>query len=372
MPTVLSTLLTLPPATRTLTLTLVSLSTLYLLLRLSLPTHDLRTILGASGDAATAFPWLVLVPGKVVGRPWTLLTGGFVETNAIEFFFSLLTLPLAGRYLERVWGTQELLKFVAVVVVVSNLIACVVNAVEATVLGDSQLFLYGMPYHGLSALQVGFLVAFTQLIPEHQVQVLGGVVKMRVKSLPMLYVTFSNVACLVGYQSPWILIQFGWLVSWFYLRFVKYSESGDFRGDRSETFAFASWFPPLVQPYVTRLTTLVFGLAVRFRILQPWTDIESGLGSSQNGGAGGGGYQQVPGGQRAEAERRRQLALEALDRRMASTPTPASAPPAPSSSSNINSTVPAPVAAAVPTPGSPNQTRTATVASVEGRVVQQE
>jgi hypothetical protein len=28
-----------------------------------------------------------------------------------------------------------------------------------------------MSYHGLSALQVGFLVAFTQLIPEHQVQV---------------------------------------------------------------------------------------------------------------------------------------------------------------------------------------------------------
>lgn len=38
-----------------------------------------------------------------------------------------------------------------------------------------------MPYHGLSALQVGFLVAFTQLIPEHQVQFLGGILKGRVK-----------------------------------------------------------------------------------------------------------------------------------------------------------------------------------------------
>ena len=35
----------------------------------------------------------------------------------------------------------------------------------------------------------------------------------------MLYVTISNIACLVGYQSPYILIQFGWLASWFYLRF---------------------------------------------------------------------------------------------------------------------------------------------------------
>lgn len=64
-----------------------------------------------------------------------------------------------------------------------------------------------MSYHGLSALQVGFLVAFTQLIPEHQVQVFGGLFHMRVKSLPMLYVTFSNIVCVLGYQSPYILVR---------------------------------------------------------------------------------------------------------------------------------------------------------------------
>lgn len=63
----------------------------------------------------------------------------------------------------------------------------------------------------------------------------------------MLYVTVSNVACLLGYQSPYILIQFGWLVSWFYLRFIKLNEGGEFRGDRSETFAFSAWFPPFAQ-----------------------------------------------------------------------------------------------------------------------------
>lgn len=66
----------------------------------------------------------------------------------------------------------------------------------------------------------------------------------------MLYVTFSNIACLLGYQNT-ILIQFGWIVSWFYLRFIKLNEGGEFRGDRSETFAFASWFPPFAQ-YVRR------------------------------------------------------------------------------------------------------------------------
>ena len=37
-----------------------------------------------------------------------------------------------------------------------------------------------MQYHGQMAVQVGILVAFTQLIPEHQVQVFG-VFRARVK-----------------------------------------------------------------------------------------------------------------------------------------------------------------------------------------------
>jgi hypothetical protein len=43
-----------------------------------------------------------------------------------------------------------------------------------------------MHYHGQMALQVALLVAFTQLIPEHQVQIFG-ILKARVKVLDTLY-----------------------------------------------------------------------------------------------------------------------------------------------------------------------------------------
>lgn len=46
---------------------------------------------------------------------------------------------------------------------------------------------YGMHYHGQMALQISLLVAFTQLIPEHQVQVFG-VIKARVK----VWILFGN------------------------------------------------------------------------------------------------------------------------------------------------------------------------------------
>lgn len=133
---------------------------------------------------------------------------------------------------------------------------------------------HGPPYHGLSGLQIGFLVAFTQLIPEHQLQFLGALrikVKVRlwplhplhpdpsiftlsamtsfnspfeliIQALPGIYLLLSNVAVILLGPSPYILIQFGFFVSWVYLRFFKLSEDG-LRGDRSETFAFQYWFP---------------------------------------------------------------------------------------------------------------------------------
>ncbi|GAA5956674.1 hypothetical protein JCM10213_003315 [Rhodosporidiobolus nylandii] len=92
MAPLLSTLLCLPPATRLLTCVLFTLSSLFFLLRVTLPEHEARNLLRASGGAAVAFPWLVLVPGNVIWAPWTLLTSGFVETNLIEVFSTSLAL----------------------------------------------------------------------------------------------------------------------------------------------------------------------------------------------------------------------------------------------------------------------------------------
>lgn len=145
MPTILSTAVSLPPATRALTVALVACTLLFTLLRLSVSPKDLRNLLGASGDSSLLFPWLVLVPDNVLYAPWTLLVAAFVEVNLVEFVISILTLPLAARYLERVWGPVELLKFVGVTVVASNAIAVAVNVIEATALDQSALFLCVRP-----------------------------------------------------------------------------------------------------------------------------------------------------------------------------------------------------------------------------------
>lgn len=84
MPTILSTAVSLPPATRALTVALVACTLLFTLLRLSVSPKDLRNLLGASGDSSLLFPWLVLVPDNVLYAPWTLLVAAFVEVNLVE------------------------------------------------------------------------------------------------------------------------------------------------------------------------------------------------------------------------------------------------------------------------------------------------
>ena len=115
-----------------------------------------------------------------------------------------------------------------------------------------------------------------------------------------------------------MLVQFGFFVAWVYLRFFKLSENGDFRGDRSETFAFQCWFPPPVRyvhpawlsverlieviclhgrPYIAIAGNHVYKMAVRVGLVQAWEEPA--------------GYSVLPGpGQaRAEAERRRSVLL---------------------------------------------------------------
>ncbi|KIM47757.1 hypothetical protein M413DRAFT_439425 [Hebeloma cylindrosporum] len=267
------------------------------------------------GFEADASHYMTVVPGTAIYAPWTLFTSAFVEVSIFEFIATLVFVPASLKYLERLWGSIETIKFIFVSIVASNIIAFGFNWIEFIATRNADLFLFGMRYHGQMALQIALLVAFTQLIPEHQVQILG-VIKARVKSLPLAYLTLSTVLCIVGFQCPWIIIQFGWFVGWIYLRFYKKnlgeSVGGvDTYGDRSETFSLISWFPPFMHYPLTHLGNFVYSLANRFHLIpSSGADVELG------------GYGQVPGTARAEAERRRAMALKALDQRLANNSSP--------------------------------------------------
>lgn len=122
---------------------------------------------------------------------------------------------------------------------------------------------------------------------------------------------------LLSSAAFWLAI-FGFLTSWTYLRFYKTvfpdlesSQPASLRGDASETFAFAEFFPNPVKPFVAAFADQVFEALVAVRVCTPFSqaDVSAARGDSflQRG---------TPGSARAEAERRRAIALKALDQRL--------------------------------------------------------
>ncbi|KAL0579448.1 hypothetical protein V5O48_002554 [Marasmius crinis-equi] len=158
----------------------------------------------------------------------------------------------------------------------------------------------------------------------------------------MVYLGISTVFTILGFQCPWIIIQFGWFVSWIYLRFYKKNTNDtvggmDTYGDRSETFSLLSWFPPFVHPVLSVLGNFVYKWATRFRL------IPTSGGDLENGG-----YSPLPTNSRAEAERRRAMALKALDQRLANNASPSGNQPS-TSAAPQTPRVP-PVASTAPPP----------------------
>ena len=149
-----------------------------------------------------------------------------------------------------------------------------------------------------------------------------------------------------------ILAFLGFFSSWTYLRFFKTSyidlgsaESPQIKGDASETFSLANFFPDPIHRPVAIASNVVYKLLITLKICTPFSAEDISASNTRHNGAGGdvglssifisGGGGGPPGGRgiggstRAEAERRRAMALKALDQRLhAASSKAASATPA--------------------------------------------
>ena len=160
-----------------------------------------------------------------------------------------------------------------------------------------------------------------------------GIIKIRVKHFVSIFLVANTLSGIVlGTDTALVLAWLGFLISWIYLRFYKRqpdlssaSTGGNgVKGDASETFAFTYFWPDVVQPPIAAVADGVYNALVTMRICTPFSaeDVESsneqattrsegGLPSLLNQGGRKGGA-----GKREEAERRRALALKALDQRL--------------------------------------------------------
>ncbi|KAK5120289.1 hypothetical protein LTR85_006495 [Meristemomyces frigidus] len=342
----------LPPLTRALLLTLLLLSALNAALRTrkwtaSLPTTPSPATTGLAAKAANylsspsyAIPYLTLVPTTSIRYPWTFLTAALVENNVVSLAISGSVLWFGGRYLERAWGSMEFGKFVLFVTVIPNILSfCVYGVWHGVGSGTPE---FPTPIQGLLALSAAFLVALKQLVPEHTVSLFRGAIRVRIKHFPALF-TLANMISgpLLGTDTALWLSLLGFLTSWIYLRFFRVSditstatggEGATMKGDASDTFAFVAFFPDALHPFLRPVCDGVYDILVQMRVCTPFSegDVEAGnesaasrsegLPSIMNGAGSGGGSRGV------EAERRRAVALRALDQRLNNAAAARSAP----------------------------------------------
>ncbi|KAJ5156249.1 hypothetical protein N7492_009052 [Penicillium capsulatum] len=300
-----------PPATRIVLVSLLALSLLYNIARW----RQLDTSAGGV-QVTPIIPYLTLVPSLFYYYPWTIVTATFVEQNIFT----------------RAWGSREFSKFIAAVAVIPSVAIIPIYLIWGGIGGSSSRALTQIC--GGVSIQASFLVAFKQLVPEHTVALFKGLVKVRVKHFPALFLLLNTLSGIIaGTDTAAILAWLGLLTSWTYLRFYKRqpdltgtSTNGlGIKGDASETFAFACLFPDVMQPPIGFVADQIHAVLVAFKILTPFSEDEIASGNQQVLARGEAGLPTLLSSQRAggrgsgkreEAERRRALALKALDQRL--------------------------------------------------------
>ena len=321
----------LPPVTRGLLAIIIALTFLYNVARWKLSQPDPASTTPTPANSRPYVPYLALVSSVCIWYPWTLLTATFVEQNIVTLLVNGATVFFGGKYLERAWGSQGFIYVVLISSIIPNLLAVPTYIFWAAISGNPERAL--TPINGGITTQAAFLVAFKQLVPEHTVSIYKGIIKMRVKHFPAIFLAVNTLSGIfLGTDTALILAWYGLLTTWGYLRFFKRqpdlsgssTNSHGLKGDASETFAFATFFPNAAQPPIAAFSNQIYTLLCNMKILKPFSDEDIASGNEQAAARGEGGLpsfnRQARGARgmskREEAERRRALALKALDERL--------------------------------------------------------
>uniref|UniRef100_A0A8C3AGE2 Transmembrane protein 115 n=1 Tax=Cyclopterus lumpus TaxID=8103 RepID=A0A8C3AGE2_CYCLU len=237
---------------------------------------------------------------------WTLATHGVVEQHVWGVAANVGTVMACGRLLEPLWGALELLIFFAVVNVSSGLLAGLSYLLTYVATFDLD-YLFAVRIHGASGFLGGVLVALKQTMGDTTVL---RVPQVRLKAAPalvLLLLALLRLSGLLDSSADLAAFSFGALSGWVYLRFYQRHSRG--RGDMSDHFAFASFFPEALQPAVGLLAGLVHAALVKVKVCRKMVKrYDVGAPSSIT--------ISLPGTDPQDAERRRQLALKALNERL--------------------------------------------------------
>ncbi|KAJ4461248.1 putative Protein kinase domain [Paratrimastix pyriformis] len=266
---------------------------------------------------------------------WNLLTGAFFQENVIQGILTALVVFSAGKMLEPLWGRLIWGLFLITVHLATSSIMCVELLLLYSITGAEDLLSISLSCW--EPLLAGFVVALKQRQPEEPLFSTSPL--LRYKHLPLLLLCGSIPFALILLSARSVIMPLqvinGTLIAWVYLRFFQTLPQGiigdqngsAFRGDRSPSFAFITFFPEWLQPTLTIFGNILGRLwnyaliPCRGRRTPRAAILPAGMGLSES-----------------ERERQRQRGLQVLQSALGTGPTSTSA-----------------AAAAAPSPPQPQQ-----------------
>ncbi|CAF0756152.1 unnamed protein product [Adineta ricciae] len=254
---------------------------------------------------------LAVIPGRVMPPNfwiWTFVTHSFIELHIWHTIIDVIVVFLYSKMIEPLWGTKELLRFYFIVTIPNALFAtCIYFLFYGFTFKEEYLF--ERPIYGLAAFIGAYSVVIKQIMPD-TVLATTPFFKLKQDQVPLLIILIS-IGLWFAHAVPihfLIMLSFGIVISWTYLRFFQNHQNGT-KGDMSATFSFASFFPSPIAPIISILANTIFGLFVQLKLCKPFV-------KKYNVASSSGLTITIPGPDAADADRRRQKALKALNDRM--------------------------------------------------------
>jgi len=191
---------------------------------------------------------------------WRLLTHSLFDTSVISIFLNCAVSALAGRPAELALGRRSLVLIMILGASVSSVLfsLCALFVYILFRVGTTFIF---KPIASFSGINLVMLIALKHQIPDHEVGMAG--FKLSLNYAPLAYVSILLITALLGQLQPAnvVMAVLSGQFSWLYMRYLRVNEG--IRGDPSENFSFASFFPPQMQPPISAVANVAFALCVR-------------------------------------------------------------------------------------------------------------
>ncbi|XP_068157358.1 transmembrane protein 115 [Drosophila tropicalis] len=259
---------------------------------------------------------LSVTPGYILPNGkfwlWTAFTFWLIELHWWEVAVDVVTVGLCGKMLEPLWGQLEMFKFFALSNFGVSLLTTIYYLFYYMVTKNPTI-LFDVHIHGLAGYVAGICVAVRQIMPDHLIfKTRYG--RLTNRNVPLTVLILAIICWAIGFLDGTYPAMFasGSLVSWIYLRFYQHHPNG--RGDSSESFTFASFFPNVSQSFISMLVNPIYNCCLRAGVVKTPTPLRTISTSSLTSIS-----VQMPGVDPHDIERRRQIALKALSERLKAT-----------------------------------------------------